>query len=309
MTDATETETHEESTAKKKQLIDGKRSPLFLVDPETLTIIGVDTDDKQGEHPLWDERAFEPLAETMVLNIMALGVQEPVIVVVEGKDKDRKSLIVDGRRRCLHAREANRRLKALGEETLPVPVIAKKGMSEEDQSMVMVSLNEQRAEDSMMVKAAKAARMHSRGVSAAKLAIAFGVNVQSIELWIKINGLSNATKEMIAEKKISPTAAAAFAGMSAADQKTGITELLAESAATGEKPTVERAKQKVKAKRNEKNGTVVEVTGVAPKLRVLKKVIENGTGVLSDDFIRGLRVAIGDLNPNAIKGLQELMRK
>jgi len=65
----------------------------------------------------------------------------------------------------------------------------------------------------------------------------------------------------------------------------------------------------MKAKRNEKNGTVVEVTGVAPKLRVLKKVIENGSGVLSDDFIRGLRVAIGDLNPSAIKGLQELMRK
>jgi ParB-like chromosome segregation protein Spo0J len=163
------------------QLLDGKRETMFRVDPATLTIIGLDTDDGP-EHQLWDERIKDPLNESMVKNIMALGVIEPIIVVVEGSGDSRRAVVVDGRGRTRHAREANRLLKERGEPGLVVPVVAEKGMSEKDQQLLAVSLNEIRRDDPTMVKAAKAARMKQRGSSSQDIALAFGVDPQTVSL-------------------------------------------------------------------------------------------------------------------------------
>jgi ParB family chromosome partitioning protein len=95
------------------QAIAGRRLNAFAVDPDNLIIIGLDTDDGP-EHPLYDERVKLPLDESTVLNIMAIGVKEPVLV----RKTDGNPEVVDGRRRTMHAREANRRLRELGEKTL-----------------------------------------------------------------------------------------------------------------------------------------------------------------------------------------------
>ncbi len=283
------------------QLLDGKRESLFRVDPATLTIIGVDTDDGP-EHQLWDERVRLPLDKNMVANIMALGVREPVVVVVQGKDKSRIAAVVDGRRRVLHAREANKRLVEKGEPPLQIPVIAEKGMSEQEQTLLSASLNEIRLDDGIMTKAAKAARMKARGSSAQEIALAFGVNNQTVDLWLNINGLTDVVKKAVADGRLKPTAAGQLASLTPEKQKETLAELLAE-AANGEKPTVDRVKGKVKSK---KNGGMTPVVDV-PQRRVLRRVVENGAEVLSEEFLMGVRFAIGDLNPKSVKGLTALM--
>ena len=283
------------------QLLDGKRESMFRVDPDTLTIIGVDTEDGP-EHPLWDERIKLPLDEAMVMNIMELGVREPVLLVVQGKGDDRIAAVVDGRRRVMHCREANRRLVKRGEPKLDVPVIAEKGMSEKEQQQLSASLNEIRLDDPVMTKAAKAARMKARGSTFKEIAVAFGVTEQTVALWVNINSLADSVKKAIADGKITPTAAGQLAGLKPEEQKEALAELVAEAEATGVKPTVSNTKNKVKSKKN--GGTM---TVAAPKRRVLRRVIEKGGEVLSEDFLAGVRFAIGELNPKTVKGLTALM--
>lgn len=283
-------------------LLDAKRETMYRVDPDTLTIIGLDTTDGP-EHPLWDERIKLPLDESMVLNIMEFGVREPVIVVVQGKGDDRIAAVVDGRRRVMHNREANKRLVKVGGKPHQTPLIAEKGMSESEQMLLSVSLNEIRKDDPVMVKAAKAARMKARGNSYAEIAIAFGVETQTVALWVNINSLTDTVKKSVNEGRITPTAAGALAGLTPEKQKETLTELLAEAETSGKKPTVDQVKGKVKAK---KDGDATPVV-TAPQRRVLRRVVENGGEVLSEDFLKGVRFAIGDLNPKTIKGLTALM--
>lgn len=283
------------------QLLDGKRESMFRVDPNTLTIIGLDTADG-SEHQLWDERIKRPIDEAMVLNIMELGVREPIVVVVQGKGDDRIAAVVDGRQRVRHARVANDRLVKRGEPPLQVPVIAEKGMSESEQQQLSASLNEQRYDDPVMVKAAKAARMKARGLSIKQISNAFGVTEQTIALWININSLTDTVKKAVSDGKITPTAAGQLAGLKPEEQKEALAELVAEAEASGQKPTVNHAKSKAKSKKN--GGTM---TVAAPKRRALRRVVENGGQVLSKDFLDGVRFAIGELNPKSVKGLTALM--
>jgi ParB family chromosome partitioning protein len=283
------------------QLLDGKRETLFRVDPETLTIIGIDTDDGP-DHQLWDERIKLPIDEHMVLNIMDLGVREPIVVVVQGKGEARVAAVVDGRQRVRHAREANKRLVKRGEPALQVPVIAEKGMSEQEQTLLSASLNEIRQNDPVMTKAAKAARMKARGSTFQQIASAFGITEQTVGLWVNINSLTDTVKRAISDGHITPTAAGQLAGLKPEEQKAALAELLEEAATSGEKPTVDKAKNKVKSK---KNGGAMTVA--APQRRVLRRVVEFGARVLSEDFLAGVRFAIGELNPKSVKGLTALM--
>lgn len=285
------------------QLLDGKRETVFMMDPADLKIIGIDTSDGP-DHQLWDERIKLPLDEGMVLNIMALGVRQSISVVVQGAGENKIALVVDGRQRVRHAREANKRLAAQGEPIVRVPVMAEKGMEEKLQDMLAVSLNAIRQDDPVMVKAAKAGRMKARGHTFQEIAVAFGVEAQTVGLWININSLSTSVKEAINEGRITPTAAGALASLTPEQQKEALDNLLAESAANGGKaPTVNNVKNHVKSKTKK-----TEVTPV-PARRALRRVIEHGEELLGEDFINGIRFALGDLNPKTVKGLTSLMAK
>jgi ParB family chromosome partitioning protein len=276
---------------------------MFHVDPNTLTIIGLDTKDGP-EHLLWDERTKLPIDEAMVVNIMAVGVRVPISVSVHGSGESKSALVVDGRQRVRHAREANKRLAQLGEPLIRVPVVAEKGMNERLQDILAISLNAIRQDDPVMVKSAKASRMKDRGHSADEIALAFGVTAQTVMLWLAINGLTGVVKKAISDGKIRPTAAGKLSTLTPEEQKTALAELLAESDATGQKLTVEAADAKSKSKRKADSA---EDATVAPKRRVLRRVIETGGEVLSEEFIAGVRYAIGDLSPKSIKGLTALL--
>lgn len=200
-----------------KQALDGKRLNAFGMDPMALTVVGYDTDDGP-DHPLWDERINLPIEEAMVLNIMAIGVKETVTVRKNGDEVE----VVDGRRRVLHARVANERLKERGDEPLLVPCMPMRG-SDELVETCLVSLNEIRLQDDMTTKVKKAERMFQRnGGDIGKIAVAFGVTTTQVRNWLKVAELSEPVQKAISEGKVSPTAALKLHGKTAAQQKEAI---------------------------------------------------------------------------------------
>src|SRR3989337_1776752 len=101
-----------------KSAIDAPRANLFLVDPDDLVVIGLDTNAKSlNDHYLFDATVREPIDETLVASIMTHGIIQPITVQKDGD----KILVVAGRRRVRHAREANVRLKKAGAPPVSVP--------------------------------------------------------------------------------------------------------------------------------------------------------------------------------------------
>lgn len=285
------------------QLLPGTRGTYFNMSPQDLVVIGVDTDHKAGEHDLWDERILLPLDESMVLNIMALGVREPVIVEVEkGGDADRRAIVVDGRRRTLHAREANRRLRERGEPEVRVPVLAEKNTEDKILHMISASLNEVRLQDDTKTRAAKAARMKARGITIDEIALAFGTSKATINALLDFNGLHESVKSAVDSGKITVTAAVQLAKLPKADQQETLSKLVSEAAERGEKKVKVKHATAGVAKRSK--GKDVRP---APGKRVLRRVVDKGAA-LPDGFVLGIRYAIGDLDPKSVPGLSSVLK-
>jgi ParB-like chromosome segregation protein Spo0J len=152
-------------------------------DPDDLFIIGLDTDDDE-KHELFDERAHTPLDPNLVRNISVYGVLQPVIV----REEAGKKYVVDGRQRVRAARRAKSKQAEAGEVEVRVPYLTSvvKGADRQRLAGVMVSTNEQRRADDILVKAAKASRMIALGSDMDEVAIAFGRSTTTIRQWLNL---------------------------------------------------------------------------------------------------------------------------
>lgn len=215
-----------------KQAYDAGRLNGFRFDPDTLVIIGFDTKDGP-EHELWDERASKPFSEEMVLSLMNIGCLE-TITVRKGPNGDPE--VVNGRGRTIAGREANRRLKKLGKtETLvTIPAMSIKG-DENLMFQVLVSTNEIREPDDLLVKVAKLQRMLARNPDKAQAAITFGVTKTTISNWLKINELPVEVKKAVSSGAIAASTAAKLHGMPKEEQLAEIHKVTETSKATGKK--------------------------------------------------------------------------
>jgi ParB family chromosome partitioning protein len=279
-----------------KQALEGKRGNLFLIAPEDLVIIGIDTAHKsEKEHPLYDPRIKLPVNENLVRNIMVYGVIDPIKVRKEGDDP----VVVDGRQRLRAAREANKRLVAEGKEPILVPVIPKRG-SDATMFGVLISANENRQNDDILAKIDKAGRMLDMGKTEDDIAIAFGVQVQTIKIWLKLLDVCDAVRKAVDAGQISPSAAAKLAGLNRDEQISTLKTLIESGQATTAQATAH-----VRAVKTGKETTA------APSKRLIKKMIEyvkaNDDERLSEDFLKGVRWAIGDLPTSHIAGLSKLL--
>jgi ParB family chromosome partitioning protein len=305
------------SSENNKQLIeDAQRASIFKMAPEDVVIIGVDTDHKSGDHVLYDERALLPLKEETVLSMMALGVlQVAKVTVLEiatktDKTVKRRAIVTDGRRRVLHAREANRRLRAAGEPEISIRVEAENGkrVSEEMLGLTMIAMNELREEDPVLVKAAKAERMVQRGIERAKIAIAFGVHPQTIDCWLKIRSASAPIRKALSEGSVNATVAAVIADLPKEQQAEALEKAVAEG---GGKATVAAAKAVVRAEKNKRAGKEGDVHQ-KPKGRLLTKIVEYAKvnePELPEGFILGLQYAKGEIDAKKVKGLSGVLRE
>jgi ParB family chromosome partitioning protein len=130
---------------------------VVYIDPANIHIVGLDDghdDTGANTDPLYDERVAIDLDENFVRNIMVYGINSPVLC----RDEAGRTVVVDGRQRVRAAREANRRFNQAGEVQLKVPVIVVNGSDRRVQG-IMISANEQRQDDTVLVKAKKAVRM------------------------------------------------------------------------------------------------------------------------------------------------------
>jgi len=156
---------------------------LPMADPNDLVIIGLDTRDGE-DHELYDERSMKVLDDNLVKNIMVYGVLQPIIV----REEAGKLLVVDGRQRVRAARKAKSLQNGAGEFEVKVPYTTHGVVGADRQRLVgvMVSANEQRSADEILVKAAKASRMEALGASLDEISIAFGRSKTTIRQWLKL---------------------------------------------------------------------------------------------------------------------------
>lgn len=277
-------------TKKLKKAIAAKRLNAFSLDPDDVVVIGVDTQDGR-EHSLWDKRSFDPLEEATVRNIATYGVIEPIIVVKDGD----KVIVADGRRRVLHAREAKKRQLAAGEITVMIPAVLKKG-SDARIFGISRSANAHRKNDDAMTNAENAGRMMDLGASVDDVAVTFGVETQTVKIWLTLLDADASVKKAVQAGELAPSAAAKLAKLSREEQRKALIQMRAEG-----KITVAKASAKVAASKNGKTATP------APGKKILRRIAEDKR--LPLDFIKGIRFALGDLSPRSVEGLTDLLRE
>jgi ParB family chromosome partitioning protein len=232
-----------------KSAIDAKRGNIFFLEPERLTLV------YDKENPLYDPRVEDEPEERMIANIAMHGVLEPVIVRKNGNEIE----VVAGRGRTKSALEANRRLKAEGKPPLLVPVIIKGG-SDADLFGVMISENEIRRDDTMLIKGGKARKLLNMGYTVQQISVVFGVTRKAVADWLAVDNLPQEIKDAIDTGEITATAALQIssAGHSREEQVKRYKDIKEQ----GTKPTVATMKSAAAARDNKP----------APKMKSRKEI-------------------------------------
>lgn len=271
-----------------KAALDASRINAFSIDPHTVIIVGLDTDDGP-EHPLYDERARLPVSESMVRNMLVHGWTHGAIEL--RKDGSAVQVIV-GRQRVKAAREASVRLTKEGKEPLFVRAFVR-GLDGADALGVMISENENRTDDSPWARAEKCKRYLDMGRSVADAANVFGVQAQTITQWMRFQDLATPVQKAIRSGRVSFNAALELADMPRDDQAAAL-----ESLPPGE-PAPAKAIAKARKRVNGEDETV------RPGFRKIKRVLEANREepFLTEDFERALRWVLGELSDRAVKGL------
>jgi len=239
-----------------KQAFTAKRTNAFMFDPEDLLI----PDDK--DHPLYEytqERLV--LSEELVDSIMMFGVIEPIVVKKEGE----AAVVVNGRRRVLAAREANKRLSDAGEDLITVYAVSRRG-SDDDLFGVSLAANENRLDDSPLQKAEKAARYLARtGQDEKAAAVIFGVDVQTIKNWLALLECAPQVKKAVKKGTLPATAARKLSKLPRKEQVSALNKMEQEVA---QAPKSKRSKKapKITVKR------AAKAAGEAPKMRGAREI-------------------------------------
>jgi len=205
-----------------------KREDLLLFDPEALEVVCDPT------HPLYDKRVEEPLEEALVRNIMRYGVKQSISVRLNGKRPDGTPLVevVAGRRRVLHAREANRRLVAEGKIPIRVPARPERG-DDADVFGVMISENEQRKGDGPVARAEKLNRYLQMGRTKDEAEITFGLSRAAIDYHLKLLDCAAPVKAAVAEGRVPVAVATKLSTLPREQQGAALKELIAAGATKG----------------------------------------------------------------------------
>ena len=256
-----------------------KAGTLHQVDPRSLVIVGLDTDDGPT-HPLYDERVKYDLREALVASIAAKGVLSPIHVRID----EGKAVVIDGRQRVRAAREVAARLAAEGAAVavrIPVIVIAAKKAAAA--AFNSVALNALRQADSFAVTARKAAHLFAICKSLSETALAFGISEATAKKLIDFGeNASDALVEAVADGTISATAGVALAAQSEAAQEAAVAEARTPVSAEGAAQGVSEGKAK-KARGLSEKGRPVGKASKGVKHSVGRKLLKKGGDACPDE--------------------------
>jgi ParB family chromosome partitioning protein len=170
---------------------------ILLITPDKLVLV----EDKN--HPLYDDRVHLPVDEALVLNIMAVGVLENVIIWKDPETAD--ILVVDGRQRVKATIEANKRLKKAKREIVLVPCTPRRGNTT-DLFGVSVSTFI-RQDDSPLGRATKMQRYIDMGRSNDQVAVTFGCTVATVKNTLSLLEAPVAVRKAVESGKIAASTA------------------------------------------------------------------------------------------------------
>ncbi len=274
--------------------IDSKRSDLFNVNPDDVTIIGLDTNDGP-DHPLFDPRVHLPVEPALVANVRALGVIQPVRLQLDGN----RYLVVVGRQRVRALREANAQIKAEGGIPLPLPAILERGNTKRTLGLV-ISENELRRDDSPLVKAEKAARLRDiHGMTIPEIGVLFGVSDATVRNWLKLDALPAPIRAEVERGNVNAQAALEVAKAPLEAQ---------EAALEAVKGGGKAAKVKALARGKGEPPTLAELRKAISLFDKGEEVSETEAQDLAD-LAHTLGLLSGDTPVSAVKGLERLLNK
>lgn len=172
--------------------------PAFLAFPEDLWLVGRD-DNADKSHPLYDPRVHRAPKEARVISIMDVGVQAPVKV----RKHENRLEVVDGRGRVIDAREANRRLVALGKERKKIRCIPESTTDDARLFGISIVCNSMRDDDDPDTEAEKIKRYIAEfKCSKEQAAETFGCSVQTIEQRLKLLQLSPKVRSCVRSRDL-----------------------------------------------------------------------------------------------------------
>lgn len=248
------------------------KTNVLKFEPEKLHLV---TD---KAHALYDERVHLPLHEPTVLNIMKLGVLEPIIV---WKDPETAlTCVVEGRQRVKNTLEANKRLRKEGKKPLLVPGVVRRD-SPSRLAQVMVSANEIYQPDTPLGRAKKMADALGRGQDEQDLSLTFGVSIPTVRATLALLDVTQAVKDAVEAGVVTVTQARQLGTLPPEEQREKVKQL--KTATTGTKGHEKARRQR-------------QVLGdKKPRIKTRKEITKALEGA-SGDYAAALRWVLGDEN-------------
>lgn len=229
-----------ENKRKLKSAINAPRGDYFKLLPSDLTRV------LDAAHPLYQERVHQPPNEALARRFDRRA-QDTGQLVIPGTlvgwvDPDTKlTLILDGRQRHSALALANTWRKKRGDEPLRCGVLLHKTADMAELALLASELNENRLTDNPVMRA-EAMQRHLNDLLSVRdddgavirtetdeerieeaqrdVADAFGLSLDGLRFNLKINGLTDKLKTVVAEGRLGPTEAVReFAAMEPAEQE------------------------------------------------------------------------------------------
>jgi ParB family chromosome partitioning protein len=285
------------SKPRSKTAIQEQRSTTFMLSADKPLIIGFDTKHKQGQHPLWQERALEPVDEALAQSMAVKGFTSVIQVRTDGDTLE----VVAGRRRVKAARRANEIRAAKGLSPIKIEAKVVRGL-DLDMVALMISENSLRKDVAPLAMAVDLQNFLNMGASEEEAATAAGKSVTQLRAFLKLLDLAPQVQDAVRKEKIAVKAAISLASLGRDEQIAELAKI--ESGESG--ATVADVDAAVRAKKQGES----EVTK-APGKRLINKLLasDEGKRVLSAaDGVQVCRWMLGELNARNIKGLVEAIR-
>lgn len=280
-----------------KTAFDAKRGvTTFQVPPEELVVVGYDTKHGPGEHPLYDERVEgyrkNGIDPAFVRNVRVNGVLQ---VIITRKDGDALQ-VNEGRKRTIAARLANKERIANGEEPMRVTVVVMRA-TDADAAIRTEIGNAGRTDDGPITKARKIARLRTLGNGESRIAIAMCLAEGELEKYESLLDLDEQLQDAVEDGSLSVSAGLKL-------RKLPRDEQVKAFKADGGKVTARGAGAAVAKARGRKTPS-----NAGPGKRQLKALVDlhqlgKAPTTLESEFVRGIRFALGDLDPMNVPGLE-----
>lgn len=282
-----------------KTALEAPRRSIFMVDPNDVIIVGLD-DSHGPTHPLYDDRINLPIDESIVAGMIEFGVREPITILKDGKS----ILVVDGRQRVRHAREANKRLAKKGLPKIRVPANPPEPGEEARLVALSTLLNEHRQQDDILQKAKRAQRLQELGHTSKQAAQFLRVSEQTIRNYARLLQLDKRVQNAVARGTISASAAAELSDLPRAEQREQLDQLVTDTGTTGKKKPTARQTRKAANEAKSPDGPNSETKLLAPSKRDLRRILERAGDStkmpFEAGFLFGIRYALGEVNPNDV---------